>query len=65
MGKVIDIHGKPKAGETAFPQCPCGETYVAMAIMGDRPFIAALVCPECAHQVPVTNGYIGEGGESA
>lgn len=65
MGKVIDIHGKPKHGETAFPQCQCGETYVPLAIMGDRPFIAALVCPECGHEVTVNNGYIGVGGESA
>ncbi|NYT74237.1 hypothetical protein HZU72_17640 [Halomonas sp. QX-2] len=65
MGDVIDIGGKPRAGETAFPTCGCGETYTPLAIMSERPFIAALVCTECGNEVPVNNGYIGERGDSA
>jgi|26BtaG_2_1085354.scaffolds.fasta_scaffold00049_62 hypothetical protein len=65
MGKVIDIQGKPKQGETAFPTCGCGETYTPLAIMSERPFMAALVCTECGNEVPVINGYIGEGSEGA
>ncbi len=64
MGEVIDIGGKPRAGETVFPTCQCGETFAPLAIMGDRPFIAALVCPACEAEVSVNQGYIGQGGDS-
>ena len=65
MGKVIDINGKPRASEAAYLKCKCGRPYIPVAIINDRPFIAALECSWCEIQIPVNNGYIGGSGESA
>ncbi|MGM0858642.1 MAG: hypothetical protein ACQEW0_16410 [Pseudomonadota bacterium] len=65
MAKVIDIHSKPKSGETTIPTCSCGEALVPIVMMGAHPFIVSLKCPECSAEVEVVNGYISEGGDSA
>lgn len=58
MGDVVTMNPEIKEGEQCFPACKCGETYVPLAIMGKRPFIAALVCSECHTESAVVNGYI-------
>lgn len=62
MGKVVPMRQEPKAGDQMFALCGCTEEGVPMnvvTIMGETPFIAALVCPECDAEVPVVNGYVG------
>ncbi|MBW5801177.1 hypothetical protein [Halomonas elongata] len=64
MGEVVQLQKEPKAGDQMFALCGCTEEGVPMnvvTIMAETPFIAALVCPECDTEVPVSNGYIGFG----
>ena len=61
MGDVVDLH-QPKRGDSCFMLCPCtdeGTPFMVVAIMGESPFIASLVCPECEQEAPVVNGCIG------
>ncbi|TFH85257.1 hypothetical protein EQG41_18260 [Billgrantia azerbaijanica] len=65
MGKVVELNKQPKNGDKTFMACPCteeGTSFEVLVIMGDRPFIAALICPSCEQEVPVVNGYVGATG---
>lgn len=62
MSNVIELHAAPRAGEPTFVLCGCADEGVPMLVqmmMGERPFIMGLICPECDAYVPVVNGYIG------
>jgi len=61
MADVIDLHPRPRAGDQVFITCGCTPEPTAMlpvALAGDAPFIALLVCPACETEVPVVNGYL-------
>lgn len=53
---------KVKPGDHAFMLCSCdNETpFDVLAIVGEQPIIAALVCPTCEQVLPVANGIVGE-----
>jgi hypothetical protein len=58
---VVQLH-KPKGGDLAFMCCPCSpedpEAFLPVAVVGEHPIIAALVCPACECQVDVVNGIV-------
>lgn len=61
MGDVVDIGGSPKNGDNAFMLCGCtdeGTPMMAVVIVGESPFIACMVCPECEEEVAIENGYV-------
>ncbi|WP_147408773.1 hypothetical protein [Kushneria sinocarnis] len=61
MGDVVDIHSRRNDGESQFVLCPCqpdGVSPLVVAMVTDKPFIAALVCPECESEIGVVNGYL-------
>ncbi len=62
MSDVVSIN-PVKTGDTTFMCCPCTPEptpFIVVAIADPRkPIICSLLCPECEHEIPVTNGIVG------